>query len=70
MANVNDRPVYALQNWSVKRRARGWYIARTSATYSGDVQSWKGPYSSLASATLMIARELGKEVAKRHGRSD
>jgi len=69
VANHHDRPVYALQTWSVKKLSRGWYIARTSATYTDDRQTWKGPYSSVASATLMIARELGKEVARRHERS-
>jgi hypothetical protein len=70
MANVNGRPVYALQNWSVTKRSRGWFIARTSGTFSSDRRRWKGPYSSVASATLMIARELGKELVKRHRRSE
>jgi hypothetical protein len=70
VADPHDKPVYALQNWSVKKRSKGWFIARTSGTYSTDIQRWKGPYSSVTSATLMIARELGRELAKRHGRSE
>lgn len=69
MPNHHDRPVYALRNWSVKKRAKGWYISPTTTTYSGEKSDWRGPYSSVASAALMIARELSKEVVKRHERT-
>jgi len=29
---------------------------------------WRGPYQSEASVTLMIARELRKEIVRRHER--
>ena len=43
-----------------ERRLKGWYIRKTD--HGGD---WRGPYSTIASVSLMIARELGKELARR-----
>jgi hypothetical protein len=34
--------------------------------FTGDRHDWRGPYSSEMSVTLMIARELLKEITKRH----
>jgi hypothetical protein len=56
------RPVFALASWTAERRAKGWYIRKTDQ--GGD---WHGPYSTIASVSLMIARELAKELAKRGG---
>ncbi len=58
----NRRPIFALASWTAERRAKGWYIRKTD--HEGD---WRGPYSTIASVSLMIARELGKELAKRDG---
>ena len=58
----NRRPIFALASWTAERRAKGWYICKTD--HEGD---WRGPYSTVASVSLMIARELGKELAKRDG---
>jgi hypothetical protein len=44
-------------------RGTQWYYWK-SARY-GDKEERKGPYSSLASVTLMIARQLRKEVQRR-----
>ena len=57
------RPVCALQGFTVERRARGWYFAKTYM--HGDKPEWKGPYRSEASVTLMIARELRREIKRR-----
>ena len=57
------RPVYALQGFTVERRPRGWYFAKTYMR--GDKPEWKGPYRSEASVTLMIARELRREIKRR-----
>jgi hypothetical protein len=58
----NIKRKYALADFSVEYRAgKGWYYGRQldkPATY-------KGPYSSIASVTLMIARKLRKEVERR-----
>lgn len=56
----NRRPIFALASWTAERRAKGWYIRKTD---HGD--DWRGPYSTIASVSLMIARELSKELAKR-----
>ena len=58
---ANVKRVYALAEWTVECRAKGWYFWRTY----GDKTDAKGPYSSLSSVTLMIARNLKREVAKR-----
>jgi hypothetical protein len=60
----NTRYVYALSMWTVEKRPTGWYFSKSA--YHGDKQDWRGPYSSEFSVTLMIARELQKEIKKRH----
>jgi hypothetical protein len=57
---ANTKRVYALKEFSVEHRAKGWFFRKT---YSDD--NWKGPYSSMASVTLMVARELKKELTRR-----
>jgi hypothetical protein len=57
---------YALADFTVERRPKGWYFTRT-ARY-GDRAEWRGPYSSIASVTLMVARELSKEITRRDAR--
>lgn len=57
----NAKRVYALAGYSVEVRPRGLFFKKT---YSPD-DDWKGPYSSIASVTLMIARQLGREITKR-----
>ncbi len=58
----NRKRIYALTEYTVEKRSRGWFYRRT---YGAD--PWRGPYSSEASVTLMIARQLRKEVVKRDG---
>jgi hypothetical protein len=64
----NAKRVYALKEWTVEYRRsnlrssrNGWYYWRT---YGAKDQA-KGPYASLSSVTLMIARELKREIGKR-----
>jgi hypothetical protein len=59
----NAKRTYALKEFTVELRPRGWYFWRT---YS-DKNEARGPYSTMASVTLMIARELKKELTKRDG---
>ena len=61
---ANMKYVYALDMWTVERRPTSWYFSRSA--YHGDRHDWRGPYSSEFSVTLMIARELQKEIKKRH----
>jgi hypothetical protein len=61
-----ERFIYALSDWTVEKRANGWYFARSANRhYRCD---WKGPYSSEASVALMIARQLCKEIVTRYER--
>lgn len=57
----NTRRTYALQPFTVERRTRGWYYGH----YADEKSAYKGPYSSIASVTLMIARRLRKETERR-----
>jgi hypothetical protein len=58
----NRKRIYALQSWTVEKRATGWFIRRTDHD-----ESWRGPYSSAMSACLTIARHLKRELIKRDG---
>ena len=59
----SGRRVYILAEYTVEHRSDGWYFGRT-ARY-GAKEGRKGPYASIASVTLVIARELKREIAKR-----
>jgi hypothetical protein len=56
----NAKRAYALAGFTVEVRPRGCFY-RT--TYQDD--DWHGPYRSIASVTLMIARQLLKEITRR-----
>jgi hypothetical protein len=60
---TKPKRVYALCDYTVECRPNGWYYARTGRF--GDKSEMKGPYRSIASVTLMIARELLREIKKR-----
>jgi hypothetical protein len=52
-----------LSEYTVEHKRDGWYYGR-SARY-GDKAEMKGPYGSIASVTLVIARQLKREITKR-----
>ena len=56
----NAKRTYALREWTVERRPAGWYFWHTY----GEKEP-RGPYSTMASVSLMIARELKREIKKR-----
>jgi len=58
---ANTKRVYALAEFTVELRPKGWFFWRTY----GDKSDARGPYSSIASVTLMIARQLRREIDKR-----
>lgn len=59
---TNAKRKYALADYSVEYRpGRGWFFGRQLEKPS----DYKGPYCSIASVTLMIARKLRKEVERR-----
>ena len=60
---VKTQRVYALATFTVELREKGWFYWPTY----GEKDEAKGPYNSMASVTLMIARELKREVTKRDG---
>ena len=57
----NVKRTYALSEFTVEHRAKGWHFWKTY----GDKTDIKGPYSSPASGTLMIAGQLQCKIAKR-----
>ena len=62
-----DSPrVIALPAWSIQKRGRYWYIIKPS--FFTEQEILRGPYSSVTSACLMIARELAREAVKKHNR--
>lgn len=61
--STNGRRVYMLAEYTVEHKQDGWYFGR-SARYE-DKQERKGPNKSVASVTLVIARELKREITKR-----
>jgi len=58
---ANPKRLYALAGFTVELRQKGWFFWRTY----GEKGEAKGPYRSMASVTLMIARELKQEITKR-----
>jgi hypothetical protein len=59
----NGKRVYMLAEYSVEHKKDGWYFGR-SARY-GVKEEMRGPYSSVTSVTLVIARQLKQEITKR-----
>ena len=56
---------FALNNWTAELRHDGWYYGDT---YGQAATEYRGPYTSMASVTLMIAREMTKDIARRQQR--
>jgi hypothetical protein len=61
-----ERYIYALTDWTVEKRANGWYFARYRNRHNSS--DWRGPYSSEAIVAMMIARQLRPEIAERYER--
>ena len=59
----NGKRVYQLAEYTVEHKKDGWYFGR-SARY-GDKEDMKGPYATVSSVTLVIARQLKREITKR-----
>lgn len=59
----STRRVYMLSEYTVEHKKDGWYFGR-SARF-GEREELRGPYSSISSVTLVIARQLKREIAKR-----
>ncbi len=61
---TNGRRVYMLAEYTVEHKKDGWYFGRS--TRYGDKEELRVPYCSISSVTLVIARQLKREIAKRH----
>lgn len=61
-----ERALYALNDWVVERRPDGWYFATYRDRRSK--RGFRGPYRSEASVSLMIAREMMRELVSRQER--
>ena len=59
------RQTFALNGWSVEQRGEYWWYGDT---YRDRPDQFRGPYSSMTSVTLMIAREMVREVIRRRER--
>lgn len=62
------RFTYALKQWTTERRQDGWYVSPTTSSAFGEKPDWRGPFQSIETACLAIARGLAVEVADRHTR--
>ncbi len=60
---------YALKQWTIERRANGWFVSPTNSSVAGNKPEWRGPFQTIESACLAIARSLAVEIADRHTRS-
>lgn len=57
---------FALTMWTAEQRGNGyWYYGDT---YRDRPDQFRGPYTSMTSVTLMIAREMMKEIVRRQER--
>ena len=78
LANASPKPpidrapakfTYALKQWSVERRETGWFVGQTVPSFAGNKTEWRGPFATIESACLAIARGVAVELADRHTRS-
>jgi hypothetical protein len=60
------KSTWALGHWTAEQRGNYWYYGDT---YRDRPDQFRGPYSSLTSVTLMVAREMTKEIARRRERA-
>lgn len=60
---------YALAAHTAERRANGWYVAETVPSFAEKKVRWRGPFETVETAVLSIARALASELADRHTRS-
>lgn len=68
-ASQSARVTYALKAYSAERRANGWYVSRTPLSVAGEKPEWSGPFQTIETAMLAIARRLATELADRHTRT-
>lgn len=55
---------FVLADYCVERRESGWYFG----SLPDPMRTYRGPYLTTASVSLMIARELRREIERRDAR--
>lgn len=60
-----NRFTYALKGYTAEIRTDGWWIAKTPCAVAGEKPQWSGPFQSIETACLAIARRLATEIADR-----
>ncbi len=50
----------------MKRTEKGWYVARNWSHVAGEKSEWTGPFETIETACLAIARRHATEIADRH----
>ena len=60
---ANGKRVYKLAEYTVECKKDGWYFGRSACF--GDKEEMRGPYKTISSVTLVIARQMKREIAKR-----
>ena len=59
---------FLLSSWYIERGGAGWYV-RSYRNHRDNTAPWRGPYRSIESACLIIARALMAETHRRYARS-
>ena len=60
---ARPKQIITLSVWSLERRGKYWHIVKPQFFTEPAIE--KGPYSTVMSACLMIARELVKEATRK-----
>ena len=64
-----EKFTYALPAFTAQRRKSGWWISPTWSKSAGEKPQWIGPFATIETACLSIARKLAIEIADRHTQS-
>ena len=64
--NPPDKFTNALQAFTAEHRKTGWWISRPWTASAAEKPRWSGPFATIESACLAIARRLAIEIAHRH----
>jgi hypothetical protein len=62
-----EKFTYALPALTVQRRKSGWWISPSKI--AGGKLQWTGPFATIETACLSIARKLAVDIADRHTQS-
>jgi hypothetical protein len=66
-ARPPDKFTYTLPAFTVQRRKSGWWISPSKS--ADEKPQWSGPFATIETTCLSIARKLAIEIADRHTQS-